>query len=341
MNLRRAFTLVELLVVIAIIGVLVGLLLPAVQAAREAARRAACKNNLHQLAVGLLNFESSNKHFPPGALIPHLDKPRTDPANAGVLISWHARILPYLEQQALHDQINWDLSYEFNKDVALTPVQVFFCPSNSTESLRSSFNSSISDTTGERTYTQHYNGIAGPVYNAAVGIEGYKDPVTSFFLGGQFPPPENGGPVSNCSTRGGFSRLGVLIPLNPGSEVDFGQIRDGTSNTFVIGERTAGEAAWIAGLSNQRAWPCDATGIKNFEHSINLCNEPGGSNPSGLATFCENYHNSRPFGSYHPAGAHFALCDGSVLFVSETTELSVLHAMSTRDFGELSNVHDQ
>ena len=91
---RRAFTLVELLVVIAIIGVLVALLLPAVQAAREAARRMKCTNHLRQLGIGLHNFHDSRgsfpKHFSPGS-------------NTGV--SWLALILPYIEQQAISDQV--------------------------------------------------------------------------------------------------------------------------------------------------------------------------------------------------------------------------------------------
>ena len=81
----RAFTLVELLVVIAIIGVLVALLLPAIQAAREAARRAQCSNNLKQIGLAILNYESTKKHLPPGALV-----------NEGS--AWNVYLLDFIEQ---------------------------------------------------------------------------------------------------------------------------------------------------------------------------------------------------------------------------------------------------
>ena len=151
------------------------------------------------------------------------------------------------------------------------------------------------------------------------------------YLGYQFPPVEYGGPVADCGSRQGYSRLGVLFP---GSQVTMAQISDGTSNTLAIGERTSGETAWIAGISNRRSWPCDATGIKNIQYSINFCNEPGGESTVGNS-FCWQLVNARPFGSNHPGGCHFAFCDGSVTFLSEDTDLAVLQAMSTREFGEL------
>ncbi len=88
------FTLVELLVSVSIIGLLSGMLLPAVQMIRESARRSSCANNLKNLGLGLLSYESAHRSFPHGS-------------NFGTEFSWGAKILPWLEQKTLHDQIDW------------------------------------------------------------------------------------------------------------------------------------------------------------------------------------------------------------------------------------------
>ena len=108
-SLKLAFTLVELLVVIAIIGILIALLLPAVQAAREAARRAQCTNNLKQIGLGLHNFHSTHETLPQGA-------PFSPGATGGVVPggTWCLLILPFIEQQELYDQL--DLSKRHNKE---------------------------------------------------------------------------------------------------------------------------------------------------------------------------------------------------------------------------------
>ena len=115
----RAFTLVELLVVITIIGILIALLLPAVQAAREAARRAQCINNLKQLGLAILNYESQMGLFPP----PYT----TDPYDHNMLTF----ILPFVEQQPIYDRYRWDRNWNAteNQEARENDVSVFLCPS--------------------------------------------------------------------------------------------------------------------------------------------------------------------------------------------------------------------
>ena len=115
---RRGFTLVELLVVIAIIGILVGLLLPAVQAAREAARRMQCSNNLKQIGLGMHNYESAYKSFPPGSIYSNF-------------ISGFASILPHLEQGNTYLSYDFSLYYThpYNRDVSQQKIATYICPS--------------------------------------------------------------------------------------------------------------------------------------------------------------------------------------------------------------------
>jgi len=98
---RRAFTLVELLVVIAIIGILVALLLPAIQAAREAARRTQCSNNLKQLGVGFHNYHDTHRVFPPSCVKEKFQ----DAAGSAQATLWSGMLLPFLEQDAIWNQI--------------------------------------------------------------------------------------------------------------------------------------------------------------------------------------------------------------------------------------------
>ncbi len=119
---RSAFTLVELLVVIAIIGILVGLLLPAVQAAREAARRMQCTNHLKQWSLGCLNYESAYKSFPHG---------RIDPAIGGYRWSFHASVLPFLEQANLYNLIDYKNPNSINdRNVTDAKIPLCLCPSD-------------------------------------------------------------------------------------------------------------------------------------------------------------------------------------------------------------------
>lgn len=267
---RRGFTLVELLVVIAIIGILVALLLPAVQAAREAARRMQCSNNLKQFGLALHNYHDTYKVFPPQAISP-------TPAN-NRMWGWGALILPFIEQSALHDQLNPDGQRlpgptTLYNGVALLqePLSGFRCPSD----------------VGQRTnpyYTFPNNNATGTLY------------ATSNYVANQDV---------------------IWLPTQPKNSM--ASVLDGTSNTFLIGERrlfpnTQGKAytgALVFGRQGgsdaavvfHACWPINtpSLGTNTFNSAAN---DPG----------CRRHSAS----SLHPGGAQFTLCDGSVRFVSET-----------------------
>ncbi len=124
---RAAFTLVELLVVISVIGVLVGLLLPAVQAAREAARKASCKNNLHQIGIALHLYNDAHRTLPTGCIEWRAWK--SPPSHRQ--FAWSAFLLPFLEQQNLHAQIDFRFPFDspVNVDAATTRLSTYECPS--------------------------------------------------------------------------------------------------------------------------------------------------------------------------------------------------------------------
>jgi len=311
---RSGFTLVELLVVIAIIGVLVALLLPAIQAAREAARRAQCTNNMKQIGLGLLNYESAHQSFPAGAL--------ASPLGDGFGASWSLRILNYLEMDNLYNQL--DLTGEkdtgprahvgwvslssgnAHNGMILNELVIDFlkCPSSSLPNWSANLP------------------VMNPNY---VGISG-----------GGLPEDYPGTRVKNGSPAEGFIGAGgVLIRWTP---IRASNITDGLSNTMIVGE----QSGWCVGnggeLIDCRS-DCThgfAMGVRNVITSDREFNLTCVIHPIGEASYSAtgvpgNCGSNRPILSAHPGGANVLLADGSVHFFSEQTDITTLYNMANRN----------
>ena len=223
----RAFTLVELLVVIAIIGVLTALLLPAVQAAREAARRSQCANNLKQIGLAVLNFESATGKLPPAYL--------SGQGHA----TWLVLIMPYLEQAVLHDQLNVNQVYwGIPAEIVQVPVKTYFCPSR-----RAPGRSVLRDKCGP---IDHVPGGLGDYALNGGDHQAGSDPSKPFdgTWSNWWLTPENGNGMArrtreqesgNLAATGGGCTDFVLTTWTPQREMK--HIEDGTSQTFLAGEK--------------------------------------------------------------------------------------------------------
>ena len=294
-NRRTGFTLVELLVVIAIIAMLVTLLLPAVQAAREAARRAQCSNNLRQIGLGMLNYESANNHFPPGQ---RRVAPRAIP------MAWSAFFLPFIEENAVNDRLDFDQPLNAEVNWAATAIQIpsYLCPSTSRRSILRTGANTIGDMNrneavdrrlGEGMACIDYLGISGPGKN-----------------------------VRRANGDKYDRNRGVLIGLKDYDEdvlepkkIRVQNIIDGMSKTIVVGECT-GRGAYRDGV-----WELD--GAWAAGENVSAIKLPINPTPA------ENWDAEEIF-SDHPGGAHMLFCEGSVKFASEDVSMLVLAAITTR-----------
>ncbi|QDS99102.1 hypothetical protein HG15A2_23920 [Adhaeretor mobilis] len=306
------FTLVELLVVIAIIGVLVGLLLPAVQAAREAARRSQCQNNLKQIGLGLLNYESSIGTFPAGG-------------DSETSLAWTVFITPYFEQSVLHDGFDYGTgSYTSSgkNELASNRLDVLLCPSQPVvTSILSQLNlggTSAEMVNGADPFTTHYLGVMGP--------KGNNDYMSDWIL---YEVEGNA-----WSSHGGLAVQGVL---GKDRSVEISQITDGTSNTFAVGELSWDE--WTRYRSWMRGSTLGSGASKGFymgsaKNLFTVINEPAEQDDAGNWIVSGGF-NDAGFGSEHPGGTHFAICDGSARFVGENTELAVLKALASMNGSEI------
>jgi prepilin-type N-terminal cleavage/methylation domain-containing protein len=287
---RNAFTLVELLVVITIIGILIALLLPAVQAAREAARRMQCSNNLKQIGLGLHLYHGTFNQLPAGwrAYDPSTGKPY---ALGKPGWGWAACILPYMEQQnVVNSMIHYDkpIADTANAEVCALVLSVFRCPSDTGEPTFAWTPDEGSGDTIAKLATSNY-----------IGVFGTED-------------VHKCGDVANglqCTSDGTFFH---------NSAVRFADIRDGLSQTFIVGERTSdiGHSTWVGAPAGDECSPGIILG-------------------SALATPNSTDEETHNFSSRHSTGTHFLSGDGSVRIVSQYMETTAFKALCTRAGGEV------
>ena len=163
----NGFTLVELLVVIAIIGILIGMLLPAVQMVREAARRTSCMNNLRQIGLSAMNYETALQHLPP---------PKLGTGDFNTLGSTFVILLPYVEEKNRFDQYDIDqsISAPGNIELTSTPLDIYLCPSMPLDDQTGSY--------GEGSYIISYATHYRPYVNGSTANGAFDKPPTE---GGQ------------------------------------------------------------------------------------------------------------------------------------------------------------
>ena len=347
------FTLVELLVVIAIIGILVALLLPAVQAAREAARRSQCTNNLKQFALGLHNYASARGRFPSlGILYPETPAPHA--------YSFFVELLPYIERSALYDQIDrsedaWLVPSPNNRatfDGLVLPE--FVCPSSDLPLLANvERHTPANERPGNIQSTRpQYIALSGGVSDVSgspsPGPRRRAAPAAGY--GTRQSPPfselENEGCCNCCggnSSNGIFSRRGIMAPGKPSK---LASVTDGLSKTAVLGEASvfyfdaAGEPQHIYGRTGILLGASHLTepGARFF-HATTVRYRVN-TTSAELPGVAHNWGSNLPLASPHPGGVLVALGDGSVQFVTDDAELTILKQLATKDDGGVASTEN-
>lgn len=336
------FTLVELLVVIAIIGVLVALLLPAVQAAREAARRTQCSNQLRQLGLAFQNHHDAQKHLPTGGWgfmwlgYPDYGFGKGQPGG------WLYNILPFIEQQALHDIGRGATGAA--RDAATrkrveAPFEGMNCPSRRSTNVYSYTSTSI-----PFSYTEPFERCSKTDYAANAGdmiqVEGFGYPAANTAYDQALKNTNWNTYGSNWRSAYGF-KYSVAAPQGEGtgvvfgrSEINFRQVEDGLSNTYMVGEKYMSTDNYDDGLDfgdNEPAFAGNnadtlrtTAHVKELNRPLQLGpDKPGDSNEIG----------ERMFGSAHSGGFNMTRCDSSVAFIQFDVDPEVHRAAGHRSDG--------
>jgi prepilin-type N-terminal cleavage/methylation domain-containing protein/prepilin-type processing-associated H-X9-DG protein len=329
-----AFTLVELLVVITIIGILIALLLPAVQAAREAARRVQCSNNLKQLSLGCLQHEAANGFFPSGGWWWHWTGDPDRGFGRGQPGGWTYTVLPYIEQHSLHD-LGMDGDPNTWTPVQLAgaatraqqPLAVFNCPTRRQPLVFSNSPAWIGypgyDSGGGYaalgsnrlmvTSRTDYSANAGDqLANAVWSIPASLSDAATLTASNSWPNIDR----SDVFGDGSGPATGICYFR---SQVGVHDIEDGTTNTYLLGEKYLDPDHYFNGES-----PADDEdmfcGFNNDNHRVTHSNEQNPADPPNL-TYAPKQdtpgeENWLRFGSAHADGCNMSFCDGAVRSVS-------------------------
>jgi prepilin-type N-terminal cleavage/methylation domain-containing protein/prepilin-type processing-associated H-X9-DG protein len=354
---RRGFTLIELLVVIAIIGVLIALLLPAVQAAREAARRAQCTNNLKQLGLAAMNFESTNGTLP-GAMAPYAYISMS--GNRANHLAW---LMQYLEQGALYNTWNFALDanlHQANDTARTTQVSAYLCPSDASTAImnNNALSGGLSVPMGRANYFGSIGNTAG-WYHAMNMIVAVEEPNSQFVglfnLTYDLGQPQYMDSPANTQLNPLF-RQAKGVPLQA--------ITDGTSNTAMYAETR---------LSRYSYPNPPAANPTNYNDEINVVSATGFTLQIPPAT-CQTLSARRTYRglqyyrplpeigfyshtltpnyklydcvasttaghvaarSYHPGGVNVCFADGSVHFIKDSVSQPTWGALGTRGGNEV------
>ena len=315
---NRGFTLIELLVVIAIIAVLITLLLPAVQAAREAARRAQCTNNLKQLALAASNYESSNGIFPAGSYSNYNGGPPTSTTCKGGAVgckyvenfSCFVRMLPFTEQSAMYNAVNFNLTSSNWENLTISGVQlnILTCPSEplvtpaviSSSTPSASFNVYQIGSLPGGPWFQYFTSYAG---NAGMFDFGYN---TTY-------------PIGEYTQQNG-------VIVNDGV-ISIASITDGTSNTFLFGEhsRFALQKSGNGYVNSDCSWNSG----RYYDTMFGTFYPP---NPPTGKGYSYNYPEAAA--GNHPGGVNMAFCDGSVRFIKNSINSWPISGSNASKYGD-------
>ena len=313
---RSGFTLVELLVVIAIIGILIALLLPAVQAAREAARRMECLNHLKQFSLGALNHESTHGFFPTGGCgswwmgDPDMgfEPPTVDcnqSAPDGQPGGFFFNVLPYMELGMLRDRGKGFAPDEKRAawtEFCAVPFATAFCPSR---------RSAKPGAVGMYSKVNHWHNIDLPTQLAHNDYAVCAGDTTYEFFGSP----------QDYAEHTGIAFLGSRVQLR--------DVTDGTSKTYMLGEKYLSPDAYENGMSMG-----DDNSVYSG-HDWDTCRWAHPDYPPLPDTPGGDY--AAHFGSAHAAGFQMAFCDGSARLISYEIEPEIHAAMGNRRDGKVLN----